>query len=321
MHRLLWAVFRSLKIMPVKIPDGLPAIRILERENISVIPESRAFTQDIRPLQIAIVNIMPVKSVAETQLLRLLSGSPLQVAVTFLHPSSHTSKNTAHDHLKRFYKNFKDVRESKFDCLIITGAPVETLDFSEVVYWKELQDILDWSHSNVYSSLHICWGAQAGLYHHYGVRKYTLPKKVFGVFRHTVIEPLNPLLHGYDEVVFAPHSRHTDIQRGDILKTKSLKILCESNEAGVYIVSSKDGRQVFVTGHPEYDRLTLKTEYERDRSKGLAIDPPVNYFPENDPSRPPVVTWRSHASLLFQNWLNTVYQNTPFDLNNLTQVS
>ncbi|MFA6339155.1 MAG: homoserine O-succinyltransferase [Candidatus Paceibacterota bacterium] len=303
--------------MPVKIPDDLPAVKVLEEENIFVMPESRAFTQDIRPLQIAIVNIMPKKSVTETQLLRLLSNSPLQAAVTFLHPRSHTSKNTAPEHLAKFYKNFEDVKEAKFDCLIITGAPVETIDFSAVAYWNELQEIMEWSRSHVYSSLHICWGAQAGLYHHYGIPKYATSQKIFGIFPHKIIEQHNSLLCGFDDVFLAPHSRHTEVRREDILKISSLRILSESDTAGVFIVSIKDDRQIFITGHPEYDQMTLKDEYERDISKGLPTSLPVNYFPDNDHYKIPMVNWRSHASLLFANWLNIVYQKTPFDLNNL----
>jgi homoserine O-succinyltransferase len=303
--------------MPVKIPDGLPAAKVLEEERISLIPESRAFVQDIRPIQVVVVNIMPIKSVAETQLLRLLSNSPLQVAITLLHPRSHQSKNTAPEYLAKFYKNFDEIKHTRFDCLVITGAPVETLDFVEVAYWSELQEIMEWSLSHVYSSLHLCWGAQAGLYHHYGVPKYALPQKVFGIYPHTITKPHSALLHGFDDVFLAPHSRHTDVLREDILKVDSLEILSESDTAGVYMVSTKDYRQVFVTGHPEYDPLTLKGEYERDRAKGLSISLPVNYFPNDDPSKSPVVSWRGHASLLFTNWLNVVYQRAPFNLNEL----
>src|SRR3989344_2531776 len=250
--------------MPVKIPDGLPAAKVLEYEGVSVMPESRAFTQDIRPLQIAILNIMPRKSVTETDLLRLLSNSPLQVAVTLLHPRSYTSKNTAPEYLARFYKNFNEVRGAKFDCLIITGATVETMEFREVAYWDELQKIMDWSLRHVYSTLYLCWGAQAGLYHHYGIPKYTLRKKMFGVFSHRITKHRDALFHGFDDCFFAPHSRHTEVRRDDILKVKSLQIVSESDTAGIYMVSANDGRQIFVTGHPEYDRLTLQEEYERD---------------------------------------------------------
>ena len=277
--------------MPVKIPDGLPAAKILEEESISLIPESRAFAQDIRPLQIAVVNIMPIKSVTETQLLRLLSNSPLQVAITLLHPRSHKSKNTAPEYLAKFYKHFDEIKNTRFDCLVITGAPVETLDFTEVDYWNELQEIMNWSLSHVYSSLHLCWGAQAGLYHHYGIPKYVLPQKMFGIYPHKVTTRRSALLHGFDDTFFVPHSRHTHVLREDILKAGHLEILSESDTASVYIVSTKDNRQVFVTGHPEYDQLTLKGEYERDRAEGIPISLPMNYFPNDDPSKLPVVSW------------------------------
>jgi homoserine O-succinyltransferase len=303
--------------MPVKIPDGLPAIKVLEGENVRVIPERQAFAQDIRPLQIAIVNLMPLKSVAETQLLRLLSNSPLQVSVTFLRLASYQSKNTTPRYLAKFYRDFGEVLKTRFDCLIITGAPVETLPFSAVAYWDELRRVMDWSLGHVYSTLHICWGAQAGLYHHYGVPKHDLSQKMFGIFEHTTLEPRNPILQGFDTVFLAPHSRHTEIRREDVLKNDSLQILSDSEKAGVYIVGNKSGRHIFVTGHPEYDQLTLKEEYDRDRSKGLSISLPINYFPGDDSSRPPVVSWRAHASLLFTNWLNNVYQHTLFDLNEL----
>ncbi len=300
--------------MPVKIPDGLPAAAVLEGEHVSVIPESRAFIQDIRPLRIAVVNIMPAKSVTETQLLRLLSRSPLQVAVTFLYPHSHSPKNTTPEYLAKFYKHFRDIQGERFDGLIITGAPVETLEFEAVSYWHELKGIMEWSKTNVYSALHLCWGAQAGLYHHWGVPKYSLPQKMFGVFPHTLSGQSSPLLHGFDDVFLAPHSRYTDVRREDILKVPALRILCGSDTAGVYLVSTADDRQVFITGHPEYDQLTLKGEYERDTLKGLAPALPAGYFPDDDPSQTPVAGWRGHANLLFANWLSFVYQHSPFNL-------
>jgi homoserine O-succinyltransferase len=304
--------------MPIKIPDNLPAAEILTNENIFLMGEERAFTQEIRPLRIVICNLMPLKSVTETQLLRLLSNSPLQVEIIFLFMESHTSKNTSQQHLKNFYNTFEDIKEQKFDGLIITGAPVEQLEFEEVNYWEELQKIMDWSKTNVFSTLHICVGAQAGLYHHYGVPKYVLQEKIFGIFPHTINKNHVPLLRGFDEVFYVPHSRYSEVRREDIEKVADLEILSESEEAGVYIVSSKDGRLIFVTGHSEYDDNSLKTEYERDVAKGLDIAVPKNYFPHDDPTQQPLVTWRSHANLLFTNWLNYhVYQETPYDLDEL----
>ncbi|TRY25252.1 homoserine O-succinyltransferase [Brevibacillus sp. LEMMJ03] len=302
--------------MPIKLPDELPATEILANENIFVMKESRAFTQDIRPLRIVILNLMPVKQTTETQLLRLLGNTPLQVEIVLLHPGSHTSKNTSEEHLSTFYKTFEEIKDEKFDGMIITGAPVEQLPFHEVTYWKELQQILDWKLTNVTSTLHICWGAQAGLYHHFGVPKHPLPEKLFGVFAHTVNKPNVKLFRGFDSVFHIPHSRHTENRREDIEKVAELEILSESEEAGVYIVATKDGRQIFVTGHSEYDQGTLRDEYERDRSRGLDIAIPKHYFPNDDPSQPPVVNWRAHANLLFSNWLNYyVYQETPYDWN------
>jgi homoserine O-succinyltransferase len=305
------------KTMPVKIPDGLPAAKVLEEEGVAVIPESRAFAQDIRPLRIAVANIMPVKSVAETQLLRLLSNSPLQVSVTLLHLSSHRPKNTAPEYLAKFYKSFEEIRRERFDCLVITGAPVETIRFVEVAYWDELRRIMDWSRTHVYSSLHLCWGAQAGLYHHYGVEKHLLPQKMFGVFPHRVVSRDSALLHGFDDVFNAPHSRYTEVRREDILGVGALRLLAESETAGVYLVGAHDDRQIFISGHPEYDRLALKSEYERDRKKGLNVALPANYFPGDDPTVFPAMSWRGHASLLFTNWLSDVYQKAPFDLDGL----
>lgn len=304
--------------MPVKIPDDLPAVEILNNENIFAMGEQRAFTQDIRPLRIAILNLMPVKSVTETQLLRLLSNTPLQLEIALLHTESHLSKNTSEEHLENFYQTFSDVKNQRFDGMIITGAPVEQLEYEEFNYWDELTEIMDWSRQNVFSTLHICVGAQAGLYHHYGVPKYLLDEKMFGVFRHTCSRINIPLLRGFDDDFYVPHSRHTEVRREDVEKVEDLEVLAESPEAGVYIVSSKDGRLIFVTGHSEYDALSLKAEYDRDIAKGLDIKVPRNYFPDDDPSKPPLVKWRSHANLLFTNWLNYhVYQETPYDLDEL----
>lgn len=303
--------------MPIKVPDGLPATEILTNENIFVMPESRAFTQDIRPLRIVILNLMPVKETTETQLLRLVGNTPLQVEVVLLHMSSHTSKNTSEEHLSSFYHTFADIRNQKFDGMIITGAPVEQLDFQDVTYWDELKEILDWKMEHVTSTLHICWGAQAGLYHHFGVPKHPLPEKMFGIFPHTLNKQNVKLFRGFDTYFYVPHSRHTENRREDIEKVDELEILSESDDSGVYIVATKDGRQIFVTGHSEYDPYTLQDEYKRDVNKGLDIAVPKNYYPKNDPNREPIVTWRSHANLLFSNWLNYyVYQETPFDLGN-----
>lgn len=304
--------------MPIKIPDNLPAAEILGSENIFVMDESRAYRQDIRPLKMVLLNLMPTKIVTETQILRLLGNSPLQVEIDFLHPSSYTSKNTPEEHLITFYKNFEEIRDQKFDGMIITGAPVEQMEFEEVAYWDELTQIMDWSYNNVTSTIHLCWGAQAGLYHHFGVPKYPLDKKMFGVFPHTVNKKNVKLLRGFDDLFYAPHSRHTETRREDIEKVPQLEILAESPEAGVYIVASKDGRLVFVTGHSEYDPLTLKAEYDRDIEKGMDIAVPKNYYPDNDPSKDPVVTWRGHANLLFSNWSNYyVYQETPYNLDEI----
>lgn len=304
--------------MPIKIPDHLPAKEILNGENIFVMCESRAYQQDIRPLKIAILNLMPTKIVTETQILRLLGNSPLQVEIDLLHPQSHICKNTSEDHLTAFYKPFEEIRDQKFDGLVITGAPVELIDFTEVDYWEELKEIMDWTVTNVTSTLHLCWGAQAGLYHHFGVTKHPLGEKMFGVFPHRVLKQNVSLLRGFDDVFYAPHSRHTENRREDFEGISDLEILAESDEAGVYLVKSKDGRQIFVTGHSEYDPLTLKAEYDRDVSRGLDINVPKNYFPENDPEREPIVTWRGHANLLFANWLNYfVYQQTPYDLSEI----
>jgi homoserine O-succinyltransferase len=282
----------------------------------------RAVHQDIRPLRIAVVNLMPTKIVTETQVLRLLGNTPLQVDITFIRMGSHESKNTPSEHLDAFYESLDDIWQERFDGLIITGAPVETLPFGEVDYWPELVHLMNWSRTNVWSTLHICWGAQAGLYHHYGVAKHPVSAKVFGLYEHRVLAPREPLMRGFDEVFSAPHSRHTEVRESDIASISGLKLLAVSEEAGVYMAISDDRRMVFVTGHPEYDALTLKAEYDRDIAKGLAIAVPRNYFPNDDPSQPPVVTWRSHAHLLYANWLNyCVYQATPFDLDTLPQTN
>lgn len=301
--------------MPIKIPDHLPAREILNAENIFIMDESRAYSQDIRPLSIVILNLMPVKETTETQILRLLSNSPLQLDVSFLYPSSHVSKNTKQDHLKLFYKTMDDIKKRKFDGMIITGAPVEQLDFEEVDYWEELKWIMDWSKDNVTSTLHICWGAQAGLYHHYGIQKYPMNEKLFGIFEHEVNPDPIKLLRGFDDVFLAPHSRHTETRIEDVENVQELDILSTSKDAGLYMAASKDGKHIFVTGHSEYDVTTLDEEYRRDLSKGVAIQPPVNYFPKNDQTVPPALRWRAHSNLLFTNWLNYyVYQETPYDL-------
>jgi homoserine O-succinyltransferase len=301
--------------MPIKIPDNLPASEILASENIFVMGETRAFTQDIRPLKIVILNLMPTKETTETQILRLLGNTPLQIEIVLLHTKTHISKNTSQQYLKDFYKTFDDIKDENFDGMIITGAPIEHLNYEEVNYWNELKQIMDWKEDHVTSTLHICWGAQAGLYYHYGIPKYPLPKKMFGIFLHKVNTENTNLLHGFDELFYAPHSRHTEVRREDIEQIPDLEILSESEEAGIYIVASKDGRRIFVTGHSEYDRFTLRDEFERDVELGASIEVPRNYFPGDDPSRRPYQIWRSHANLLFSNWLNYyVYQETPFDL-------
>lgn len=304
--------------MPIKIPDHLPASETLNNENIFVMNEDRAFHQDIRPLKIAIFNIMPTKITTETQLLRLLGNSPLQVEIVLLHPKTHQSKNTSEEHLTTFYQTFDEIKEQNFDGLIITGAPVEQMEFEEVTYWQELQELMDWSQHHVFSTFHICWGAQAGLYHHFGVPKYPLTEKMFGVFPHRICKQYVKLMRGFDDLFYAPHSRHTEVRREDMEKVPDLEILAESAESGVYIAATKDGRHIFVTGHSEYDPLTLKAEYDRDVAKGLPIAVPRNYYPHDDPSREPEVRWRGHANLLFSNWLNYyVYQETPFDLSQI----
>lgn len=304
--------------MPIEIQSNLPAAKILEQENIFVMTKERASTQDIRPLKILILNIMPTKIQTETQLLRLLGNTPLQLTIEFLQTATHVSRNTSASHLNTFYKTFDEIKEEKFDGMIITGAPVEQMDFKDVDYWEELCEIMEWSRTNVYSTMHICWGAQAGLYYHYGIDKYLLPEKLSGIFKHKVLNPLHPLTRGFDDRFYAPHSRYTSIHREDIDKNPNLITLSVSNMAGMYLVASKSGRQVFVTGHAEYDRDTLANEYFRDVKKGIHPKIPVNYFPDDDVETTPYFTWKSHAHLLFANWLNYyVYQQTPFDLKDL----
>lgn len=308
--------------MPVKIPDSLPARGILESENIFVMGENRALHQDIRPLRIAILNLMPTKILTETQLLRLLGNSPLQVEIALLHMETHESRNTPADHLLEHYSTFTAIRHQNFDGLIITGAPVENLPFEAVDYWPELKEVMDWARTHVTSTFYICWGAQAGLYHYYGIPKYSLPEKMFGVFPHRVNVRYERLARGFDDVFFAPHSRHTEIRREDILAVPELVLLAESEESGVYIVISADRRHIFVTGHSEYDPLTLKGEYVRDLAKGLPIQVPRNYFPGDDANLEPLVRWRGHANLLYSNWLNYyVYQQTPYDLDEIPSVN
>ncbi len=301
--------------MPIKIPNDLPAVKTLENENIFVMTEKRAITQDIRPLKILLLNLMPKKIETETQLSRLLGNSPLQVDFEFIHTKSHVSKNTSAEHLFTFYKTFDDVKDKTFDGMIITGAPVEHLAFEEVEYWEELCEIMEWSKTHVHSTFHICWGAQAGLYYHFGIDKQPLDKKMFGIFPHKVDYKRSILFRGFDDTFMVPHSRHTTVNRADIKAVKGLKILASSEEAGVYAVSTKGGRQIFITGHSEYDADTLKNEYIRDVNEGKPIEIPKNYFPDDDPSKPPRVTWRAHANLLYSNWLNYfVYQTTPYDI-------
>lgn len=304
--------------MPIRVPDKLPATRQLRNENVFVMSETRAMHQDIRPLKIAIVNLMPTKITTETQLLRLLSNSPLHVEIDLLTMDSHTSKNTPVEHLRTFYKSFRDIKSQKYDGMIITGAPVENLDFCDVDYWDELVEIMEWSKTHVTSTLHICWAAQAGLYYHYGVNKYTLDKKCSGVFLHKVNRSTAKLVRGFDSEFYAPHSRHTEVRAEDIKKVPELEILAESAEAGVYIVFTKGGRRIFVTGHSEYDANTLADEYRRDLDRGLNPEIPRHYFPNDDPTKRPIVRWRSHASLLFSNWLNYfVYQITPYNIDSI----
>ena len=306
--------------MPIKIPEQLPAYEVLTKENIFVMDERRAATQDIRPLKIVLLNLMPTKIATETQLLRLLGNTPLQVEVTLLRTSTHQSKNTSEEHLLTFYQTLDQISTQNFDGLIVTGAPVEQFPFEQVDYWNELETILDWGLGHAFALLYICWGAQAALYHQYGIPKYSLTAKQFGVFEHHVTEKNVKLLRGFDDVFYAPHSRHTEIRRADVERVPDIRILAESDAAGVYIVASEDGRRVYITGHSEYDPLTLKGEYDRDVAAGLPISIPVNYYPNDDPDRAPVVRWRGHSHLLFANWINYyVYQETPYDLNQFKQ--
>ena len=306
--------------MPIKVQSNLPAIKVLESENIFVMPDDVALRQDIRPLKILILNLMPTKIATETQLLRLLGNSPLQVDIELLQMASHTSKNTSPHHLTTFYKTFKQIKNETFDGLIITGAPVEHLEFEEVDYWDELCEIMEWSKHNVFSTFHICWGAQAGLYYHYGIKKYRLDKKLSGIYSHKVLNPNHPLMRGFDDTFELPQSRYTGVHKADVRKCPYLEILSISDMAGVSVVVNKTGRQVYVTGHAEYDRETLANEYFRDKNKGLNPDVPYNYFPQDDASKTPPMVWRSNATLLYTNWLNYfVYQATPYDLHELIE--
>ena len=301
--------------MPIQIPNDLPAAETLKNENIFVMPQNRAMTQDIRPLEIVVLNLMPTKVATETQLSRVLGNTPLQVHLELMHTSSHKSKNVAQDHLLTFYKTFDELKHRKFDGMVITGAPVEHMPFEEVDYWPELCEIMEWSKTNVHSTFHICWGAQAGLYYHYGINKHGLPEKLFGVYPHQADYKRSILLRGFDDTFYVPHSRHTTVLREDIEKVPELRIIASSPEAGVYLVTTREGRQIFVTGHSEYDPETLRNEYLRDKNLGLPIQVPANYFPGDDDTKDPLVTWRGHANLLYSNWLNYfVYQTTPYDI-------
>ena len=306
--------------MPIQIPNDLPATGILQNENIFVMTERRATTQDIRPLEIVVLNLMPTKIVTETQLSRLLGNTPLQVHLELMHTTSHKSKNVSQEHLLTFYKSFEELKDRKFDGMVITGAPVENMEFEDVDYWKELCQIMEWSKTNVHSTFHICWGAQAGLYYHYGVQKHSLPEKMFGVFKHRADYKRSILLRGFDDEFWVPHSRHTTVLREDIEKVPGLRVIASSEDAGVYAIMNKEGRQIFITGHSEYDADTLNREYVRDKNLGLPIQVPVNYFPNDDDTQEPIVRWRSHANLLFSNWLNYfVYQTTPYDIMDIGQ--
>ena len=301
--------------MPIKIPNELPAVKTLTEENIFVMTETRAITQDIRPLKLLLLNLMPTKIDTETQFSRLLGNTPLQIELELIHTKTHKSKNTSEEHMLAFYKNFDDIKDQNFDGMIITGAPVEQMEFEDVTYWDELCEIMEWSKTHVQSTFHICWGAQAGLYYHFGIKKYPLNEKLFGVFPHTVDRKSSILFRGFDDVFMVPHSRHTTIKLEDILAEPRLKLLSTSEEAGVYAVATEGGRQIFVTGHSEYDQRTLEKEYLRDKNAGLPISVPKNYYPNDDDTKDPMVSWRSHANLLFSNWLNYfVYQTTPYDI-------
>jgi len=304
--------------MPIRIPNDLPATEVLQQENIFVMTHTRAITQDIRPLEIVVLNLMPTKIVTETQLTRLLGNTPLQVHLELMHTSSHRSKNVPQEHLLTFYKTFDEIKDRKFDGMVITGAPVELMEFEDVDYWEELCEIMEWSKTHVHSTFHICWGAQAGLYYHYGIRKLALSQKLFGVFPHKADYKRAILLRGFDDTFYVPHSRHTTVRRKDIEAVPELKILASSDEAGVYAVMNKEGHQIFITGHAEYDPRTLETEYLRDKNLGKSISVPANYYPDDDDTKEPIVRWRGHANLLFSNWLNYfVYQTTPYDIMNV----
>ena len=306
--------------MPIQIPNDLPATGILQNENIFVMPEDRAISQDIRPLEIVVLNLMPTKVVTETQLSRLLGNTPLQVHLELMHTTSHKSKNVSQEHLLTFYKSFDELKHRKFDGMVITGAPVENMEFEDVDYWDELCQIMEWSKTNVHSTFHICWGAQAGLYYHYGIQKKALPEKMFGVFKHTADYKRSILLRGFDDEFWVPHSRHTTVLREDIEKVPELRVVASSDDAGVYAIMNKEGRQIFITGHSEYDADTLNREYVRDKNLGLPIKVPQNYFPNDDDTQEPIMRWRSHANLLYSNWLNYfVYQTTPYDIMTIGQ--
>lgn len=300
--------------MPIRVQNDLPVKEILERENIFVMDENRAHSQQIRPLDIAIVNLMPLKEDTELQILRSLSNTPLQVNVTFVCTKSHESTHTSMSHLNKFYQTFDEIRHHNFDGMIITGAPVELMEYEEVDYWDEITEIMEWSKTHVTSTLHLCWGAQAALYYHYGIKKYQLPRKMFGVYEHRVMNRKVPLVRGFDDVFYIPHSRHTEVRKEDIQKHPELTILAESDDAGLFLVIDTDGKQIFVMGHPEYDRVTLENEYIRDKNKGLPIAPPKNYYPNDDDSKRPLLRWRNHGNTLYANWLNYyVYQQTPYE--------
>ena len=304
--------------MPLRLPDKLPAIEFLKHENIFVLGDERANSQDIRPLRIVVLNLMPLKITTETDLIRLLSNSPLQLDIQFMKVKAHTSKNTPVEHMQAFYRDFEKMADEKFDGMIITGAPVEHLEYEQVNYWEEVSGIFDWARTHVTSTLYICWAAQAGLYHHYGVPKYALPEKMFGIFPQTPLCPSLPIFRGFDDVFYMPHSRHTELRREDILAVPELSLIAESPQSGVGMVMARGGREIFITGHSEYSPYTLDTEYKRDLGKGLPIKMPLNYYRNDDPSQPPLVTWRAHGNLLFQNWLNYyVYQATPYDINDI----
>ena len=304
--------------MPLRLPDKLPAIEFLKHENIFVLGDERANSQDIRPLRIVVLNLMPLKITTETDLIRLLSNSPLQLDIQFMKVKAHTSKNTPVEHMQAFYRDFEKMADEKFDGMIITGAPVEHLEYEQVNYWEEVSGIFDWARTHVTSTLYICWAAQAGLYHHYGVPKYALPEKMFGIFPQTPLCPSLPIFRGFDDVFYMPHSRHTELRREDILAVPELSLIAESPQSGVGMVMARGGREIFITGHSEYSPYTLDTEYKRDLGKGLPIKMPLNYYRNDDPSQPPLVTWRAHGNLLFQNWLNYyVYQEPPYEIKDI----